>query len=104
MVIDVPCVIKVFGRKGALKAGISHAECHCVHMNKRRIRLSFAQFFFASVDVTVNRYRNIDSLTPSHSDMLGQGPKAWMVGDMIVIDVQTLSDFVVDWLLRISNS
>lgn len=67
-------------------------------MNKRRIRLSFAQFFFASVDVTVNRNRNFDSMTPSHSSMLSQGPKARMIGNMIVVDVHTLSDFVVDWL------
>lgn len=67
-------------------------------MNKRRIGLSFAQFFFASIDVTVNRYRYFYSVTPSHSDMFGQGPKSWMVGNMIVIDVQTLSNFVVDRL------
>lgn len=73
-------------------------------MNKRRIRLCFAQFFFIGVGIMEDRYRNINSLASSHSDMLSQCPKSRMVGDMIVVNVETLSNIVVDRLLWISHS
>lgn len=98
-------MVEVFGRKGTLKAAKTHSECHGIHIYKALPGFSLIQFFLICIDVSIDRHIVLNSCASPQADVLGECFESWVVGDMIIIYVYTLSDFVCKclFLLKIAH-
>lgn len=95
-------MVEVFGWESTLQAWISHSKGHCVHMDELRIGFCFAELLQISISITEYRYIYLNCFPSSHSDMLSECSKPWMICNMIVINVFALCYLIVEWFFLFS--
>jgi len=91
-------MVEVFSRKGALKAAEAHPESHRIHIYESFLRLALIELFLISIDVSVNGDIVFDSPTSSQSDVFSESFEPRMIRYVVVVYVDTLSNFVSKFL------
>lgn len=100
LIMYVPSMIQIFGRKGTLKTAKPHSKAHRIQINLPIIRLiSLPNFFEVSVLINHQRHSDVYCMFFSKSDVFCQSRESRMRSNVIVWYISALGDGINELFL-----